>query len=117
MTERHRKNFLQESNEKEALLFWSVAPDPPEWSPLAKEASDDTSSAVPQTASEYLEQKSVVSETLEPVQTTELVPAPDETDKRRRTFGALLHQMLPVVVVILLLLGLAAALLSSFLYK
>jgi serine/threonine protein kinase len=116
-TEIRRKNLLQESDEKEVLLFRTVVPDPPEWSPLAKEAPNDASSAVPLTASEYLEQKPAVTETSESVQTLGPLSVSDEPDKSSRTFGTLLHQMLPVIVVILLLLGLAGALLSSFLYK
>src|SRR5205823_542646 len=61
VTEIRQKNFLQEGDEKETALFWSVATDPPEWSPLAKETPNDPSSAVPLTADEYLEQKPVVS--------------------------------------------------------
>jgi hypothetical protein len=109
VTEIRRKNFLQESNEKEVPLFWSV--DPPEWSPLAEETPGDTSSSVPLTASEYLDQRPVVAQTAEPA------PAPSQSDKSGKTFAALLQQMLPIVVVILLLLGLVGALLSSFLYK
>jgi serine/threonine protein kinase len=109
VTEIRRKSFLQESDEKEASLFWST--DPPEWSPLTKETPDDTSSAVPLAASDYLEQKPVVAETAEPV------PVAEQPDTSKKTFAALLHQMLPIVVVILLLLGLAGALLSSFFYK
>lgn len=117
VTEIRRKNFLQESDEKESALFRSVASDPAEWSPLTKEVPNDASSAVPLTVGEYLEQKPVVSETLESTQMAEPVPVSDTLDKSSKTFGALLHQMLPVIVVILLLLGLAGALLSSFLYK
>ncbi len=117
VTEIRKKNFLQEGDEKESVLFWSVAPDPPEWSPLAEEAPNDISSAVPLTADEYLEQKPLVSEPLESPQMADAMPVPATPDKSSRTFGTLLHQMLPVIVVILLLLGLAGALLSSFLYK
>ena len=97
-------HFLTEDSEGGEALFWSV--DPAEWSPIAKEAEENTSSGVPFTVGEYLQSKPLVLVT----------PAEAVQEKNVETFHARFKKLLPILVVLLLLLGLLGAMLSAFFY-
>ena len=97
-------HFLNEPDKQDVSLFWSV--DPAEWSPITKEAEEDTKSDVPFTANEYLQSRPLVLATH-----AEVVQA-----QRIETFQTRFRKVLPLLVVLLLLLGLLGAMLSAFFY-
>ncbi len=102
-----KKSFLEEDVEKDKNLLWSV--NPAEWSPIAKEAPDENSSAVLLTTAAYLQSKPLILE----------APASESTkekSKEKKLFNVHLKKLLPLLVVILLLLGLLGALFSTFFY-
>jgi serine/threonine protein kinase len=120
VTEIQQKSFLQEGDDAGSSLFWSV--DPVEWSPLPD--NEESTLAVPLTASEYLNSKPPTPELQAPMPVMPFVASPPETlttadkeksDRGDGTWNARLRKILPIIVVILLLLGLLGALLSSFL--
>jgi serine/threonine protein kinase len=113
-TEVHKKNMIEEQIGAGKTRFWTVDPDPVEWSPVTNAGVN----SIPLTADDYLRNKAVVT-------MPEAVPPPSsfpaeqkkKTHDEESTAGPLavfLHKLLPAVVVILLLLGLLGALLSSF---
>jgi serine/threonine protein kinase len=113
-TEVHKKNMIEEQIGAGKTRFWTVDPDPVEWSPV----TNTKVNSIPLTADDYLRNKAVVT-TLEAVPPPSALPSEQmkKTHNEESTAGPLavfLHKLLPAVVVILLLLGLLGALLSSF---
>ncbi len=113
-TEVHKGNMTEEQIGAGKTRFWTVDPDPVEWSPVTNVRVN----SVPLTADDYLRNKAVVT-TPEAVPPPPVLPAEQKKKTRveESTVGPLavfLHKLLPAVVVILLLLGLLGALLSSF---
>ena len=109
VTERIEKDVKQKNVGVGGHRFWSVDPDPLEWSPIA---SAQGASSVPLTANAYLQSKPVVQEAPEPA----LSSAKGIVHNEGNRFSEGLRKALPIVVVILLLLGLLGALLSSFFF-
>jgi hypothetical protein len=100
-----KMSFLQENTSigQDKNRFWSVDPDPLEWSPI----TNTQVGSVPLTANAYLHSK--------PLAPTELPPEQQANDNQNENkLNEGLRKALPIVVVILLLLGLLGALLSSF---
>ena len=100
-----KMSFLQENTSigQDKNRFWSVDPDPLEWSPI----TNTQVGTVPLTANAYLHSK--------PLAPTELPPEQQANDNQNENkLNEGLRKALPIVVVILLLLGLLGALLSSF---
>jgi serine/threonine protein kinase len=106
-----KMSFLQENSSmgQNKYRFWSVDPDPLEWSPIA----NTQVGPVPLTADAYLHSKSLVPTELppEPRTSLSLPQANDSQSENKLNEG--LKKALPIVVVILLLMGLLGALLSS----
>jgi serine/threonine protein kinase len=107
-----KMSFLQENTSigQDKNRFWSVDPDPLEWSPI----TNTQVGTVPLTANAYLHSKPLAPIELLPEQQTSssLSQANDSQNENKLNEG--LRKALPIVVVILLLLGLLGALLSSF---
>ncbi|GAC1354529.1 MAG: hypothetical protein NVS4B11_01740 [Ktedonobacteraceae bacterium] len=104
ITEARSQHFLTEGTDSGEPLFWSV--DPAEWSPIAKETEENTTSGIPYTANDYVQSKPLV------------LAAPEEMlqGQKRENFHAHFKKLLPLLVVLLLLLGLLGAMLSAFFY-
>jgi len=112
--ENRQKDVLGENSVASKPRFWTVDPDPVEWSPITRAKVN----LIPLNADAYLSNQSVVigPEVQSPA------PAPQSAEKEgehteekaESALAARLRKLLPVVVVILLLLGLLGALLSSF---
>jgi serine/threonine protein kinase len=114
VTERISRDARQRSANAGKHRFWSVDPDPVEWSPIA---SAQEGNAVPLTAGAYLRSKPLEQETLPPEPALVPPPSPGEAQSHEgNRFSEGLRKALPIVVVILLLLGLLGALLSSFFF-
>ena len=94
--------------------FWTVDPDPVEWSPITNVKVN----LIPLTADAYLHDKAKVHMTHAEPPSHMFSPEQKEVehDEEREPGVLALHlrRLLPIVVVILLLLGLLGALLSSF---
>ena len=107
-----KMSFLQENTSmgQDKYRFWSVDPDPLEWSPVTNIQVE----SVPLTADAYLHSKPLAPTELppEPQISSSLPQANDSRNENKLNEG--LRKALPIVVVILLLLGLLGALLSSF---
>ncbi|MFL5703682.1 MAG: serine/threonine protein kinase [Ktedonobacteraceae bacterium] len=107
-----KMSFLQENTSmgQDKYRFWSVDPDPLEWSPI----TNTQVGSVPLTANAYLHSKPLPPTELppEPQTSSSLPQANDSQNENKLNEG--LRKALPIVVVILLLLGLLGALLSSF---
>ncbi len=113
-TEIRKKNMLVEQPYSGKPQFWTVDPDPVEWSPVTNVKVN----SIPLTADAYLRNKPVVNaqEALPPPSVSSAVQkelAHDEENTPGRLV-VYLRKLLPIIVVILLLLGLLGALLSSF---
>jgi serine/threonine protein kinase len=113
-TEVHKKNMIEEPIGSGKTRFWTVDPDPVEWSPVTNVIVN----SIPLTADDYLRNKAAVTAP-GAVPPPSALPAEQKkkADDEESTAGPLavfLHKLLPAVVVILLLLGLLGALLSSF---
>ncbi|MFL5587862.1 MAG: serine/threonine protein kinase [Ktedonobacteraceae bacterium] len=116
MAEKRKIKSLGEKTSMGKAPFWSVDPDPVEWSPIADAVTPPHEvNAVPLTAGAYLHSKPMApgGRSSAPESST----APEEADSHESNrFNERLRKALPVVVVILLLLGLLGALLSSFFF-
>lgn len=113
-TEIRQKDVLGENSAAGKPRFWTVDPDPVEWSPITNAKVN----SIPLTADAYLSNKSVMMEpevqSLAPVPQSAGKEGEHNDEKAPSALAAHLKKLLPVVVVILLLLGLLGALLSSF---
>ena len=118
VAENRGKNAPEEINGVGRPQFWTVDPDPVEWSPITNAKVN----LIPLTADAYLYNKAhnkAVEQVLdaEPAAHVSLAAQKEiEHDEERAPSALAVHlrRLLPVVVVILLLLGLLGALLSSF---
>lgn len=92
--------------------FWTVDPDPVEWSPITNAKVN----LIPLTADAYLYNKAVAQDAEPAAHVSQSAQKEIEHDEERAPSVLAVHlrRLLPVVVVILLLLGLLGALLSSF---
>lgn len=109
-----RKNAPEEIIGVGRPQFWTVDPDPVEWSPITNAKVN----LIPLTADAYLYNKAVaqVSDAEQAARVSLSAQKEIEHDEERAPSALAVHlrRLLPVVVVILLLLGLLGALLSSF---
>lgn len=107
-----KMSFLQENSSmgQNKYRFWSVDPDPLEWSPI----TNTQVGSVPLTADAYLHSKPLapIELPLEPQASSSLPQVNNSQSENKLNEG--LRKALPIVVVILLLMGLLGALLSSF---
>ncbi|MFL5659401.1 MAG: serine/threonine protein kinase [Ktedonobacteraceae bacterium] len=117
VTEMRKIKSLEEKISMGKAPFWSVDPDPVEWSPIANAVTppQEMNAVVPLTADAYLRSKPHVPEDLPAG--SEGVSVAKEADRNGgNRFNEGLRKALPIVVVVLLLLGLLGALLSSFFF-
>ncbi len=114
VTELRKKSELEELGVAGRPRFWTVDPDPVEWSPVTNVKVH----SIPLTADDYLRNKAVMTTPeAQPSSSTFSAPQKDREHDEEGKPGRLavyLRKLLPIVVVILLLLGLLGALLSSF---
>jgi len=112
--ENRQKDVLGENSAGDKPRFWTVDPDPVEWSPITKAKVN----LIPLTADAYLSNTSVLmgSEVQSPAPVPQSAEKEGEhvEEKAQNALATHLRKLLPVVVVILLLLVLLGALLSSF---
>ncbi len=114
VTEMRKISVVKENDVAGKPRFWTVDPDPVEWSPV----TNVRVSSIPLTADDYLRNKPVITlpeklPSSSASSTAQKNIAHDEESTPGR-LAVYLRKLLPVVVVILLLLGLLGALLSSF---
>lgn len=116
LAEKRKIKSLEEKTSMGKAPFWSVNPDPLEWSPIADSVTPPHEvNAVPLTAGAYLHRQPMVSES-RPSAPESSVPPEEAASQKSNGFNERLRKALPIVVVILLLLGLLGALLSSFFF-
>lgn len=117
VTEMRKIKSLEEKTSMGKAPFWSVDPDPVEWSPIANAVTppQEMNAVVPLTADAYLRSKPQVPEEL-PAGSEGVVTTKEADRNGGNRFNEGLRKALPIVVVVLLLLGLLGALLSSFFF-